>query len=104
MEETKIMRRMRKGNSSSEFALNMPAGERQRRGAAYCMSVGRLFPPVSFGACAASRAADGGGGGQRGGRGAEGEEEKSVPQAVSRRVRLGVELLVAATHVRVGSG
>lgn len=43
----KIMRRMRKGNSSSKFALNMPAGERQKRGAAYCMGVGRLFPAAA---------------------------------------------------------
>lgn len=48
MEQTKIMRRMRKGNSSSKFALNMPAGEqRQKRGAAYCMGVGRLFPAAA---------------------------------------------------------
>lgn len=80
MEETKIMRRMRKGNSSSEFALNMPAGERQRRGAAYCMSVGRLFPPVSFGACAASRAADGGGDNGEGG------EQKGKKRSPSHRL------------------
>lgn len=44
MEKTKIMRIMRKGNSSSELALNMPAEEWQKSGTAYFIGVRRLFP------------------------------------------------------------
>lgn len=73
------MRRMRKGNSSSEFALNMPAGERQKRGAAYCMGVGRLFPaaarPLVLAPCPELLTGDNREEGEQKG------EEKSVPQA-----------------------
>lgn len=79
MEQTKIMLRMRKGNSSSEFALNMPAGERQKRGAAYCMGVGRLFPaaarPLVLAPCPELLTGDNREEGEQKG------EEKSVPQA-----------------------
>lgn len=98
---------MRKGNSSSELALNMPAGERQKRCAAYCMGVGRLFPvaarPLVLALLRPELLMGGGETGRKGSR--RGREVRPTGASpVSRRVRLGVELLVAATHVRVDSG
>lgn len=40
----KKMRRMHKGNSSSEFALNMPALERRRSDVAHFTPARRLLP------------------------------------------------------------
>lgn len=54
------MQRMRKGNSSSELALNMPAEERQRSDASqFHPSEETASGGLSFGICAASRADEG---------------------------------------------